>query len=216
MVGQISERVEEYAVRHTTSLPPLLEELKELSYEKYHGLNVVTAELEGTLLRFLVACTGARRVLEIGTFTGFSALMMASALPEDGQLVTCEINPRVAEVARSFFRRSPHGHKIDLRMGPALDTMKTLDGPFDLIFIDADKGNYVNYYESSLRLLASNGLIAVDNVLWYGGVLDPRSATDRAIVAFNDHVNRDPRVENALLTVRDGVMLIRRVGQPLG
>jgi caffeoyl-CoA O-methyltransferase len=212
MVGQIPDSVEEYAIRHTTLLPPLLEELKDLSIERYGGRTIVSAELAGMLLKFLVASVKAQNVLEIGTFTGFSALIMASALPQDGKLVTCEIDQRMAEVARGFFKRSPHGSKIKIRMGPALETMRTLEGPFDLIFIDADKENYINYYEASLELLAPNGLIAVDNVLWYGGVLDPRSAADHDIVAFNKHVTNDPRTENVLLTVRDGVMLVRRVG----
>jgi len=158
----------------------------------------------------LAAAIGARRVLELGTFTGFSALMMAAALPEDGRLITCDLDPEAIAIARSFFARSPHGHKIEVREGPALDTLKTLEGPFDFVFIDVDKENYMRYYEAVLPMLASNGLIAVDNVLWSGRVLDPEERDDKAIAAFNEHVQRDPRVTNVILTVRDGVMLIRR------
>lgn len=211
MVGHISESLEDYATRMTTPLPPLLAELKKLSWEEYHGRTVVSAELSGMLLKFLVASLRAKRVLEIGMFTGFSALIMASALPDDGELITCDINPAMEKVARSYFARSPHGRKITIRMGQALETLRTLKGPFDLIFIDADKDNYIAYYERSLELLALNGIIAVDNTLWYGGVLDPRSASDRYIAAFNEHVRNDPWVECVVLTVRDGITLIRRV-----
>jgi predicted O-methyltransferase YrrM len=171
---------------------------------------MLSGQLEGTVLQMLIASMQARRVLEIGTFTGFAAQMMAAALPDDGELTTCDIDPKAIEVARSFFERSPHGHKISLREGPALETMRSLDPPFDLIFIDANKESYIAYYEEALRLLSPTGLIAVDNVLWSGRVLDPKEESDRAIVAFNEHVSRDERVTNVILTVRDGLMLVRR------
>ncbi len=148
-------------------------------------------------------------MLELGTFTGFSALMMAAALPPDGQLITCDVDPDATAVARSFFDRSPDGHKITIRLGPALETLRTLDGPFDLVFIDADKTSYPAYYEATLPLLAPNGVIAVDNVLRHGRVVDPTDEGDRQTAAFNDQVQRDPRVTNVILTIRDGVMLIR-------
>lgn len=212
MVGHISDSLEDYATRLTTPLPPLLDELKHLSWEQYGGRTIVSAEMAGMLLKFLVASLRARRVLEIGMFTGFSALIMAAALPEDGELITCDMNPTMEKVAKSYFARSPHGKKIQVRMGPALETLKTMEGPFDLVFIDADKENYIAYYERSLELLASGGLIAVDNTLWYGHVLDPQNESDRAIVAFNQHVQNDPRVENVVLTIRDGITLIRKTG----
>jgi caffeoyl-CoA O-methyltransferase len=171
---------------------------------------MLSGHLQGTFLQMLSASVGARRILEIGTFTGFSALMMAAALPDDGELITCDIDPEAIALARSFFARSPDGSKIDVREGPALDTLKTLEGPFDLVFIDADKESYIAYYEAALPLLAPNGVIAVDNVLWMGRVLDPQDDSDRVIVAFNEHVSRDERVWNMLLPIRDGVMLVRR------
>jgi caffeoyl-CoA O-methyltransferase len=143
-------------------------------------------------------------------FTGYSALMMAEALPHDGQLITCEIDEKAEAIARRYFAESQHGDKITIRMGPAFDTIKTLTGPLDLVFIDADKVNYSNYYEACLPLLKSGGLIVADNVLWSGKVLDPAEADDRAIVAFNRVVQSDPRVENVCLTVRDGMMLARK------
>ena len=204
-------QLEDYAVRHSTPLPTLLEELITTTREKMGNRSLMlSGHLEGTLLQMLAASVGARRILEIGMFTGFSALMMAAALPDDGELITCDIDPEAIGLARSFFVRSPHGRKIDVREGPALDTLKTLEGPFDLVFIDADKENYIAYYEAALPLLAPNGVIAVDNVLWMGRVLDPTNESDHAIVAFNEHVSRDKRAWKVILPLRDGVMLIRR------
>jgi caffeoyl-CoA O-methyltransferase len=206
----VPEDVERYAMAHTTALPALLEELIAATQERFgEQARMLSGQLEGTLLQVLIGALRAKRVLEIGTFTGFASQMMAAALPDDGELITCDVDPKAIEVAQSFFARSPHGHKISLREGPALDTMLRLEPGFDLIFIDADKENYVNYYEAALPLLSPNGLIAVDNVLWSGRVLDPRSEQDKAIAAFNDHVTLDERVTQAVLTVRDGVMLIR-------
>ena len=211
MLTLVPEDIENYAARHSTPLPALLQELIATTQEQMgERATMLSGQLESTLLQMLVASLGARRVLEIGMFTGFSAQMMAAALPDDGRLITCDVHPKAIEIARSFFARSPHGHKIEIREGPALETMRTLEGPFDLIFIDADKENYVAYYDAALLLLAANGVIAVDNVLWSGRVLDPKEQSDRAIVAFNAHVQSDPRVTNVILTVRDGLMLIRR------
>jgi caffeoyl-CoA O-methyltransferase len=153
---------------------------------------------------------GARRALEVGTFTGFSALMMAAALPDDGEVVTLELSAEHAAFARSFFERSEHGHKVRLVEGPAPESLKGLAGPFDLVFIDANKTGYVDYYEAALPLLSERGVIAVDNVLWSGEVLDPKDDDARAIVAFNEHVAQDERVTQVMLTVRDGILLIRR------
>lgn len=207
---RIPEAIGDYALRHTTPLPPLLEELLAKTRERL-GRRVVWANgpAEATLLQILVQSLGARRVLEIGTFTGFSALMMAAALPDDGELITCDVDPECIEIARSFFARSPHGRKITIRQAPALETLKTLSGPFDLVFVDADKENYVGYFDAALPLLAPNGMMVVDNVLWRGRVLHPESEEDHAIVAFAEHVQRDARVTNTLLTTGDGVMVIR-------
>jgi caffeoyl-CoA O-methyltransferase len=150
--------------------------------------------------------------LEVGLFTGYSALTMAEVLPHNGELISCEMNTESAQIAQSFFDRSPYGHKISVRLGSALDTIKTLDPmtPFDLVFIDADKENYSAYYEATLPLLNTGGLMLADNTLWSGNVLRPQAQSDRALVAFNDRVQHDDRVENVLLTVRDGLTLIRK------
>ncbi len=206
----VPEAIEAFAARHSAPLPPLLLELIDETNATMDRPQMISGQLEGTLLQFLIAALGARRVLEIGTFTGFSALMMAAALPGDGRLITCDIDPKAVALAQRYWARSPHGHKIEARLGPALHTLTTLEGPFDLVFIDADKGGYIDYYERALALLAPNGIIAVDNVLWSGRVLDPKQPDDHAIVRFNAHVANDTRVTNVILTVRDGVMLIRR------
>ncbi len=210
MLGLVSPEVEKYAVGHTSPLPSGVEELVRFTYDEMSLPQMLSGPIEGTLLQMLAWASGARRVLEIGCFTGFSAQMMAAALPEDGRLITCEIDPETAKVAQARFDSSPHGHKIELRLGPALDTLKSLAGPFDLVFIDADKSPYVDYYERALDLLSERGIIAVDNVLLQGGVLDPRSDADRSMDAFNSHVAQDTRVRHVLLPIRDGIMLVSR------
>ena len=210
MTRLVSAEIERYAIDHTTPLPTYLADLVRETKEKRGSVGMLSGPVVGTLLQFLVCASGARRVLEIGTFTGFSAQMMAAALPDDGVLVTCDINEESAELALEYFGKSPHGHKIDLRMGPALQTLETLTGPFDLVFIDADKSGYVDYYERALELLSPRGIIVVDNVLWSGQVLNPISDTDHAIARFNRHVRDDPRVRHVLLPVRDGLMLVHR------
>jgi caffeoyl-CoA O-methyltransferase len=211
MLTLVPEAIEHYVLAHTTPVVPLLDELQAVTEAKFGGrARMLSGPIEGNLLQVLIASLGARRVLEVGMFTGYSALMMAAALPDNGRLITCEINPDAIAIARTFFGRSPLGSKIEIREGPALETMRATTEPFDLVFIDADKGNYSNYYEAALPILAPNGVIAVDNVLWSGRVLDPKEPNDHAIVAFNDHVQRDDRVTNVILTVRDGLMVIRR------
>jgi caffeoyl-CoA O-methyltransferase len=162
---------------------------------------------EGLLLRLLVRLSGARRVLEIGTFTGYSALAMAMALPADGELITCDVDPTATTLAQKFWAKSPHGKKIRLVLAPASDTIPTLQGPFDLVFIDADKPGYIRYWEAALPLVRAGGAIVADNVLWSGRVLEPKDDSTRAIVAFNTHVMKDARVEHVMLPIRDGVTI---------
>jgi caffeoyl-CoA O-methyltransferase len=203
----IDAAVEQFAHDHTEPETDLYARLREETYRVMDRPQMQVGLLEGRFLKMLVRLTGAKEVLEIGMFTGYSALMMAEALPEDGRLITCEIDPKAEAIAQKYFAESPHGKKIDIRMGPALETIKTLRGPFDLVFIDADKPNYCNYYQACFPLVKPDGLIVGDNVLWSGKVIDPKDDDTRAIVAFNDLVQSDPRVENVCLTVRDGIML---------
>jgi caffeoyl-CoA O-methyltransferase len=155
--------------------------------------------------------TRAKRVLEIGTFTGYSALAMAEGLPEDGEVLTCDVDPKNTAIARQYWDRSPHGGKITLRLGPALKTIETVSGLVDLVFIDADKRNYVQYWDAVVPKLRHGGVVVADNVLWSGRALDPQSNDDHAIVAFNDHVLKDQRVEVVMLPLRDGVLLATRL-----
>ena len=209
--GIVPDEIDAYAAANTTAVSPLLEELGAATQERFGAMSgMLSGQVPGTLLQMLIFASGATRVLEIGMFTGYSAQMMAAALPGDGRVTTCDVDPKAIATAKEFFARSPAGHKIEVREGPALETMKSLEPGFDLIFIDADKGNYINYYEAALPLLAPRGLIVVDNVLWSGRVLKPERPDDHAIVAFNEHVRDDARVVQVMLTVRDGMTLIRR------
>jgi caffeoyl-CoA O-methyltransferase len=207
----VSTEIERYAAAHTSPLPPLLDELVRETHSRFGGrAEMLCGQVEGQFLQMLVAMSGARRVLEIGTFTGFSALMMAGGLSVDGELITLELSAEHAEFARGYFARTEHGGKIRLIEGPALDSLKTLAGPFDFAFIDADKTNYPAYYKAVVPLLSPGGLIAVDNALREGEVLDPKDDSARATAELNDIVTADDRVENVMLTVRDGVMLVRK------
>ena len=181
--------------------------LREETYREMQSPQMQVGRIEGQFLKLLVRLVGARRVLEVGMFTGYSALMMAEGLPDDGRLITCDVNPKAEAIARRYFAESKHGHKIEVRMGPALETIKSLEGSLDMVFIDADKTNYLNYYEAVMPLVRPGGLIVADNVLWSGRVLDPQDDDTRAIVAFDKRVAEDSRVEKVCLTVRDGMML---------
>ena len=204
-------RVEQYALEHTTPEPPWFATLAEETRSATRAPTMMVGTLEGRLLTAVVAMLRPRRVLEIGTFTGYSALSMAEALPADGRIVTCDISEEHLAIARRHIAASPYAGVIEIRSGPALETIATLPGPFDLVFIDADKTSYSAYFEATLAKLAPDGVILVDNVLWSGRVLDPAvvDPDTAAIKAFNDQVLADDRVEVVMLTVRDGVSLIR-------
>jgi len=204
-------RVEQYAVEHTTPEPAWFATLAEETRNATRAPTMMVGTLEGRLLTALVAMLRPRSVLEIGTFTGYSALSMAEALPADGRIVTCDISEEHLAIARRHIAASPYAGVIEIRSGPALETIATLPGPFDLVFIDADKTSYSAYFEATLAKLSPDGVILVDNVLWSGRVLDPAvvDPDTAAIKAFNDQVLADDRVEVVMLTVRDGVSLIR-------
>jgi caffeoyl-CoA O-methyltransferase len=203
--------IEDYAERCTKPLSALHDKLWVETYSKMHSHKMMVGALEGQFLKMLATMTGARRILEIGMYTGYSTLAWAEAMPKDGRVVTCEINPEWADIAKRFFAESVHGQKIEIKLGPALESLKTIWGPFDICFIDADKENYGNYYDLCLELARPRGLIVLDNMLLSGKVLDPRDAASRAVDALNKRIRNDPRVENVLLPVRDGIMLVRKV-----
>ena len=213
MNGIVDAAVEAYAERHTSPPISALAALADETRATLSSPQMLTGTVEGRLLELLVHATRARLVLELGTYSGYSALSMAAALAPGGRLITCELKPEHADFARRHIDASPHAEKIELRVGPALETVASLDGPFDLVFIDADKGGYRAYYEAVLPKLSPHGLIAVDNTLWSGRVLhagDPDASEDtRALAQFNEFVVADPRVTCVMLTVRDGITLIR-------
>ena len=209
----VEPHIEEYAVAASTPHPldDLFERLAAETRERTTAPQMMVGPLEGRFLELLVRLTRARRVLELGTFTGWSSIAMASGLPPDGRIVTCDIDPEAQEIARRYAEEAGVADRIDYRLGPGLETIQSLEGPLDLVFIDADKEGYLDYYEATLPLLADDGLIVADNVLWSGRVAedDPDERT-RTIMAFNDHVRNDERVVAVMLTVRDGMTLIRK------
>ena len=208
----VDERIEAYAAAHTTPVDPLFERLAAETREKSESPQMMVGLLEGRFLEFLVRHTNAGRVLELGTFTGWSSISMASGLPAAGRVITCDVNEETTQIARRYAQEAGVADRIDYRLGPGIETIEGLDGPFDLVFIDADKPNYLNYYEAVLPKLADGGLIVADNVLWSGRVADENEDDEstQAIRAFNDHVMRDDRVDCVMLTVRDGMTLIRK------
>jgi caffeoyl-CoA O-methyltransferase len=207
----VDPKIEEYAEAHTTPDGELFERLAEETRAKTTAPQMMVGRIEGRFLATLVALSGARRILEFGTFTGYSSISMASVLPRDGKVITLDVDPEATAIARRYMDESGHGEKIEIRLGPALETLRDVEGPFDLVFIDADKENYVNYYEAALPLLADDGLLIADNVLWSGRVVeDEGDESTRAIKEFNEHVAADERVVSVMLTVRDGMTLVRK------
>ncbi|HEY9786982.1 MAG TPA: class I SAM-dependent methyltransferase [Candidatus Obscuribacterales bacterium] len=210
MLTLLKPEIEEYARKKSDSHPALLEDLTRETHSQMAIPEMLCGPLEGQFLKMMVMTSGAKNVLEIGMFTGYSALSMAEGLPEDGKLITLEIDQKAIDMAKKYFAESPHGKKIEIRKGPALETLKELSGPFDFVFIDADKQNYSNYYRAVMPKLKNGGIIMVDNVLYSGEVVRPGSDNARAIDDFNNLVSSDKRVDKVLLTIRDGVFFIRK------
>jgi caffeoyl-CoA O-methyltransferase len=210
----VDPQLDAYAAEHTTAPPAYLEDLAEDLRATLQFPNMMVGRLEGRFLELLTFALGARQVLEIGTFGGYSALSMAAGLAPGGRITTLEISPAHAEFARRHIAASPYAAQIEVLVGPAIDTLATLDGPFDLVFIDADKAGYAGYYEAVLPKLAPRGLIAADNTLWSGRILDGADTSEDTVAlrGFNDRLATDPRVVAVQTTVRDGVTLIRRAG----
>jgi caffeoyl-CoA O-methyltransferase len=206
-VDLIHPRIEEYVRELSSPHDELLAALSAETVRELGPTTMLTGPVAGRFLELLAWFGRPRRVLEIGTFTGHSALALAAALPEGGHIDACELDPDRAAFAQRWFDRSPHGSRITLHVGPALETIARLDGDFDLVFLDADKPGYVDYYEVVLPRLAERGLIVADNTLAAGRVVEGERP---AIADFNEHVAADPRSVQVVLSVRDGMTLIRR------
>jgi len=208
----VDENIEAYAEAHTTPPTELLAELAAETKASLDSPQMLTGTIEGRLLEQLVHALQPKRVLELGTFSGYSSLSMAAGLPEGGHIDTCEVEEKHAAMAQRYIDRSPYADRITIHMGPALETIERLGGEWDFVFIDADKENYANYYEALLPRLAPTGLMAIDNTLWSGRVLDEDddSETTRVIRGLNDRIAADERAVAVQLTVRDGVTLVRR------
>src|SRR3954463_14755654 len=193
MPGIVPDDIERYALEHTTPVGESMDALAEETRATLETPQMLSGAVEGRLLETLVFASGARSVLEFGTYSGYSALSMAAALPPDGRVVTLEVDPEHAEFARRHIAASPYADRVEVRLGPALETVAELPGPFDLVFIDADKGGYRAYYEAALERLGERGLIVVDNTLWSGRVLEeePAEESTRALREFNDYVRAD-------------------------
>jgi len=213
MTASVDPTLETYASEHTTAPPDFLEALATDLVATLDFPGMMVGRLEGRFLEMLTFALGAQSVLEIGTFGGYSALAMAAGLAPGGRITSCEISPVHAEFARRHIAASPYADRIEVVVGPAIETVATLDGPFDLVFIDADKAGYPDYFEAVLPKLSPRGLIAADNTLWSGRILDPTDQSEDTVVLrrFNDALAVDPRVVVVQTTVRDGVTLIRRV-----
>jgi caffeoyl-CoA O-methyltransferase len=206
----IEERIERYAAEHSTAASELFERLAAETHATQAQPQMSVGQVEGAFLAFMVFMKKPRRVLEIGTFTGWSSIAMASALPPGGKLVTCDVNEETNAIARRYAEEAGVADRIEYRVGPASETLAGLEGPFDLVFIDANKDGYIDYYEASLALLADDGVILADNTLF--GLREDELG--EAIDRFNKHVRDDPRVEQVLLTIREGVTLIRKRSAP--
>lgn len=198
-----------YTESFTSGEPGIIRELVQASEEDLEYTDMLSGRQVGWLLKLLVHISGARRILEVGTFTGYSALMMADALPDEGELITCEMNERYRHISDPYFAREPYRFKIRQVMGDALETIPSLKGYFDMVFLDADKVNYPEYYRLVRDRVNPGGLIVVDNTLWGGEVLNPADSKAKAIHRLNEMIRDDKGVEQLMLPLRDGVTIVR-------
>lgn len=205
--------IKAYAETHTSSEDNFLSALNRETHLKVLYPQMISGHLQGRMLAMFSKMCRPRRILEIGTYTGYSAICLAEGLTEDGKLITLEVDPELETMATEYFVNAGYGEKIDMIIGDALEIIPTLDEVFDLVFIDADKVNYINYYKLALAKLRPGGIIIGDNVLWSGHVLD-QNVQDKDTVALRDFakfVSADPAVETLLLPVRDGIMIARKL-----
>lgn len=209
----ISEEINEYCLKHTDKEDDLLNEVNRQTHLKTTQPRMLSGHLQGSFLSFVSVLKRPMYILEIGTFTGYSALCLAKGLQAKGKLITLDNNPETSDMAKDFFNRSAYKNQIEFILGKAAKLIPALPYKFDLVFIDADKKNYSLYYDLIFEKLNTQGLIMADNVLWSGKILDTKTNNDEdtlAIDAFNKKVSNDTRVEKLMLPLRDGVMLIRK------
>lgn len=205
----LDTKIEHYTESFTSEESDSVKKLVSISENELEHTDMLSGRQVGTLLKLLLAISGAKRVLDIGTFTGYSALMMADAMPEDGELITCEMNEKYHDISDQFFSINPYKHIIKQVMGDALQTIPAMPGPFDLVFLDADKINYPAYYSLIKEKVQPGSLLVVDNTLWGGEVLDPNTSKAKAIHRTNLMIKEDPEIEQIMLPVRDGVLIGR-------
>ena len=207
----VPKEIEDYCIHHSSKPSQVAQDLMKHTQTSVHGSNMLIGEMEGSVLKFLIKLGRVKSIIELGTFTGYSALIMAEALPEDGQIITIDVNPETSKIAQSFWDQSPHGKKIKQILKPGLEALATLSGEFDLFFIDADKNNYPAYLEWALGHLSPHGLIITDNTLWYGKVLE--AGVDKKTDSIREHNEKARLLEGytkTLLPIRDGMFLIQR------
>ena len=207
MAGFLSDELENYITEHSEKTGSVEQSLRKETLSLGSPSGMMSGDSVGNFLKFLVQINHCKRILEIGTFTGYSALMMASALPEDGELITCDVNSKTSKIAQNHWNKSPHGGKIKLILGEALNTLGGIGDSFDLKFIDADKNNYYNYFEICKKKLSNNGIMVVDNVLWSGRVLNPEDDQTESIDTFNKKITADKAFWNTIVPIRDGLMI---------
>ena len=213
MLSLVTERIENYVSKHTSEVSNILKQLEDETYKNVRMPQMLSGPVVGNLLASLVAMSQASRVLEVGTFTGYATLMIAEALiDKDCSVITIDRDEICTAIAQKYWSKSSGGNKISQLIGDANKTLDEIDGPFDLVFIDADKESYPQYYEKCLNLLKPNGIMVLDNMLWSGTVVEDGNK-DLAVVTLRNlanTINKDARVLNVLLTVRDGLMLVRK------
>ena len=210
MMEFLPKEIEDYCRLHSQDEPEIYRQLTAETYESCQIPQMLSGPMVGTILQFFVRLTQARRVLEVGMFTGYSALKMAEALDRSGELLTCEIDPSHISIAKNYFQKVPWGKRITVLEGTALESLANLEPSFDLVFIDADKINYLNYYKRAVELIRSGGIIVLDNALWSGRVIMPEDDGSRTIAETNDFIQKDDSVWNVLLPIRDGLMVVQK------
>jgi predicted O-methyltransferase YrrM len=214
MMNLVGEKLEVYVEQHTSPEGEILIELSRETHLKTYYPRMLSGKVQGKFLEMIVRMIQPARILEIGTFTGYSAIAMAKGLPENGKIITLEVNPEMEIFIKKFIKKSGLENKIELLIGDAVELIPKMKEEFDLVFIDADKEQYIDYYNLSMEKLKPGGFIIADNVLWSGKVLESDRKSDKetkGIKAFNDFVAKDSRVEQVILSVRDGLLLVRKL-----